>query len=223
MLMEKMIAEPQLNTGAAVFKGATDTDIMTYFKQLAELENMPSFKVIPGKGTVHPVKFTGECSAGSTLTLRCFSTSAQQNGVKSTIDLIILSKKGGRRVERKTIKDINSISSCVIETSYGLSIGAIWQHISVECAGLPDNYLLRKEVFFSLLTQLLNENKIKLATNGIFLSGTIAQQTKALQAAWPPYPCEDENNDLDEYGMWFLVKAPAGVVWLTPDGKELWT
>lgn len=121
------------------------------------------------------------------------------------------------------MEKINNICSRVIKTSYGLSMGTIWQHINVECAELPDNYFLRKETFFALLTKLLNENKIKLASKGIFLSGSIKQQIQALRAAWPPYPCEDENDDLDEYGMWFLVKAPAGIVWLTPDGKELWT
>jgi hypothetical protein len=121
------------------------------------------------------------------------------------------------------INDINKICSLVIESSYGLSIGAIWQHISIECADLTDNYLFRKEVFFAILTRLLNEEKIKLAKNGVFLSGTVEQQIKTLKAAWPPYPYEDENDDLDEYGMWFLVKTPAGVVWLAPDGRELWT
>lgn len=119
------------------------------------------------------------------------------------------------------MKNISDICSSVIKSSYGLSMGAIWQHISVECTELPDNYLFRKEIFFVLLTRLLNEKKIKLAENGIFLSGTVEQQIQVLQAAWPPYPYEDD--DLDEYGMWFLVKAPAGVVWLTPDGGELWT
>ena len=121
------------------------------------------------------------------------------------------------------MKNINNICLSVAKSSYGLSMGAIWQHISVECAELPDNYLFRKEVFFVLLTRLLNEGKIKLATNGIFLSDTVEQQIQTLKTAWPAYPFEDESDDLDEYGMWFLVKAPAGVVWLTPDGKELWT
>lgn len=121
------------------------------------------------------------------------------------------------------MKNINEIYSLVINSSYGLSMGAIWQHISVECAELPDNYSFRKETFFAILTRLLNEKKIKLAANGLFLSGTIEQQVHILESAWPPYPNDDEDDDLDEYGMWFLVKAPAGVVWLAPDGKELWT
>lgn len=121
------------------------------------------------------------------------------------------------------MKNISEICSSVAKSSYGLSMGSIWQHISVECAELPDNYLLRKEVFFVLLTSLINEVKIKFAANGLFLSGSAEQQIQILQEAWPPYPSEDEDDDLDDYGMWFLVKAPAGVVWLTPDGRELWT
>nr|WP_230474243.1 DUF596 domain-containing protein [Dickeya zeae] len=49
------------------------------------------------------------------------------------------------------------------------------------------------------------------------------EQLGMLQTAWPQYPSDDEDDDLDDYGMWFLVKAPAGVVWLTSDGRELWT
>lgn len=121
------------------------------------------------------------------------------------------------------MKDINEICSLVIKSSYGLSMGTIWQHISVECNESPDNYPFRKEVFFSILIRLLNNKKIKLAKDGVFLPGTIEQQIQLIQAAWPPYPCKDEDDDLDEFGMWFLVKAPAGVVWISPDGKELWT
>ncbi|PVZ84723.1 hypothetical protein C9426_22340 [Serratia sp. S1B] len=121
------------------------------------------------------------------------------------------------------IKNTNEICSSVIKSSYGLSMGAIWQHISIECADLFNNYPFRKEVFFAILNQLLSDKVIKLATNGVFLSGTVEQQIQILQSAWPPYPSKDEDDDLDEYGMWFLVKAPAGIVWLTPDGKELWT
>ncbi|WP_431888095.1 DUF596 domain-containing protein [Pectobacterium colocasium] len=27
----------------------------------------------------------------------------------------------------------------------------------------------------------------------------------------------------DEFGLWFLVKTPAGVVWITPEGQDIWT
>ncbi|MGO4797048.1 VENN motif pre-toxin domain-containing protein, partial [Serratia quinivorans] len=96
-----MVADPQLSLGAPVFKGANDADVMTYFKQLSGSENMPSAKVVPGKGTVYSIKVTEGPSAGSTLTLRDFSTSAQQTGAKWTIDLMTPSINGGRRVEIK--------------------------------------------------------------------------------------------------------------------------
>ncbi|NMP26600.1 hypothetical protein GW590_06950 [Rahnella sp. SAP-1] len=74
---------------------------MTYFKQLTGSENMPSAKVIAGKGTVYSVKITEGSSSGSTLTLRDFSTSVQQTGAKWTIDLMTPSINGGKRVEVK--------------------------------------------------------------------------------------------------------------------------
>lgn len=51
-----MVAAPPLSLGAPVFKGATDADVMTYFKQLSRSENMQSAKVVPGKGTVYSLK-----------------------------------------------------------------------------------------------------------------------------------------------------------------------
>ncbi|AIR62543.1 hypothetical protein LH23_18345 [Cedecea neteri] len=96
-----MVTDPELSLGAPVFKGATDADVMTYFKQLTGSENMPSVKVVPGKGNLYSVKITEGPSAGSTVTLRDFSTSAQQTGAKWTIDLMTPSINGGRRVEVK--------------------------------------------------------------------------------------------------------------------------
>jgi hypothetical protein len=96
-----MATEPDISIGAPEFKGATDADVMTYFKQLAGSEKMPEAKVIQGKGEVYSVKVTEGPNAGSTLTLRNFSTSAQQTGAKWTIDLMTPSINNGRRVEVK--------------------------------------------------------------------------------------------------------------------------
>ena len=121
------------------------------------------------------------------------------------------------------MKNVNEICESVSKSAYGLSMGAIWQHISVECGNYPGNYSYRKDVFFYLIKTLLVSKNIKLAANGCYLSGSIEQQIEGLQAAWPAYPSHEEDDDLDEYGMWFLVKAPSGVVWSTPEGKEVWT
>jgi len=78
-------------------------------------------------------------------------------------------------------------------------------------------------MFFDFLARALAEKRIKLASKGVFLSGTITEQLDLFRTAWPQCPSDDKDDDLDEFGMWFLVKAPAGLVWLTPDGKEIWT
>lgn len=96
-----MVTEPETSIGAPVFKGATDADVMTYFKQLAGSEKMPEAKIVSGKGEVYSVKVTEGPNAGSTITLRNFSTSAQQTGAKWTIDLMTPSINNGRRVEVK--------------------------------------------------------------------------------------------------------------------------
>ncbi|WP_369878871.1 DUF596 domain-containing protein [Erwinia sp. B116] len=124
------------------------------------------------------------------------------------------------------MKNITELCASVTESAYGLSMGTIWQHICVECVEcveLPDNYLFRKHAFFVLLTALLSTGKIKLAAEGVFLPGSVEQQITLIQQAWPPYPSVDEDDELDHVGMWFLAKSPAGVVWLTPDGTEIWT
>jgi hypothetical protein len=121
------------------------------------------------------------------------------------------------------MKNIDEICESVNKSAYGLSMGAIWQHISVECGNHPDDYLYRKDVFFYFIRSLMVSENIKLAANGRYLSGSIEEQIDELQAAWPPYPSHKEDDDLDGNGMWFLVKAPSGVVWLTPEGKEIWT
>ncbi|MTD27494.1 DUF596 domain-containing protein [Erwinia sorbitola] len=116
-----------------------------------------------------------------------------------------------------------SIYNSVLASARGLSLGAVWQHIEVECRSIPDNSALRKELFFGLLQQLLTTGAARLACDGVYLSGTVEQQLEQLAAAWPQPGSDDELDDLDETGFWFLAKAPAGLVWITPEGQEIWT
>ncbi|MFK8260350.1 DUF596 domain-containing protein [Erwinia sp. AnSW2-5] len=116
-----------------------------------------------------------------------------------------------------------SLYQSVIASARGLSLGALWQHLEVECRTIPDNSALRKELFFGLLQQLLNAGQVRLASDGVFLSGTLQEQLQQLENAWPQPDSDDELDDLDETGFWFLVNAPAGLVWITPEGQEVWT
>lgn len=108
----------------------------------------------------------------------------------------------------------------ILQSAFGFSLGAVWQHMTVELMEMSCDNPDRVSIFFSLLERFMLEGDIKLAYNGVFLSGSVSDQLNALKAAWPEEPGED---DLDGFGFWFLAEAPAGIVWIDSDGKEFWT
>lgn len=108
----------------------------------------------------------------------------------------------------------------VLRSAFGLSMGAIWQHMTVGLLGSSVDYARRVDLFFSLVARLILEGNVRLAYDGLFLAGTIQDQLNLLKDAWPEEPGED---DLDGFGLWFITEAPAGVVWIDSDGKEFWT
>nr|WP_240346476.1 DUF596 domain-containing protein [Pectobacterium polaris] len=128
-----------------------------------------------------------------------------------------------RMLKREASMDDNDIYDAVATSAYGLSMGAIWQHIAVACRGNPRTYAQRQALFFTLLELLITEGRIRLASQGDYLQGDPKHQVDRLRNAFPPEMSDDEFDDVDEYGLWFLAKAPAGVVWITPEGQESWT
>ncbi|MCA6952816.1 DUF596 domain-containing protein [Pectobacterium polaris] len=127
-----------------------------------------------------------------------------------------------RILKREASMDDNDIYDTIATSAYGLSMGAIWQHIAVECRGTR-TYAQRQALFFTLLEQLIAEDRIRLASQGDYLQGDTKHQVDRLRHAFPPEMSDDEFDDVDECGLWFLAKAPAGVVWITPEGQESWT
>lgn len=111
----------------------------------------------------------------------------------------------------------------ILESAFGLSMGTMWQHLSNYMKNMNEPYEVRKETFFKVLEELMREGHVKLASNDIFFEGTISEQIQRFKDSWPPYPSDDEMDDLDEPGMWFLAKAPGGIVWITSEGQEIWT
>lgn len=113
----------------------------------------------------------------------------------------------------------DKVTESVRQSAFGLSMGAVWQHMTVELekSGVSND---RVTVFFSILKCLMSEGVVKLASNGVFLTGDIDEQLNRLKESWPENPSED---DLDGFGMWFLAEAPAGIVWINVDGSEVWT
>ena len=96
-----LVTDKSVSAGAPVFKGASEADVMAYFKQLSGVDAMPTAKIIPGKGTVYSVKVTEGPNAGSNITLRSFSDSATQTKAKWTIDIKNPGINKGNRVEMK--------------------------------------------------------------------------------------------------------------------------
>ena len=97
--------DKSVSAGAPVFKSSSETDIMTYFKFLSGVDTMPTAKIISGKGTVYSVKVNEGPNAGSSVTLRDFSTSAShsasQNKARWIIDIQRPDINKGRSVEMK--------------------------------------------------------------------------------------------------------------------------
>lgn len=115
--------------------------------------------------------------------------------------------------------NIDSLYDAVFKSSFGLSMGSIWQHLSIELSSLELSNEEKPEIFFKILKRLITEGHIKLAAKGNFLMGDIEEQIDLIKLAWPVDPEED---DLDGFGFWFLTTPPAGIVWLTSDGQEVW-
>lgn len=116
--------------------------------------------------------------------------------------------------------NIDFLYSAILSSSFGLSMGSIWQHLSVEVSNLEISNEEKAKIFFELLRRLILEGNLKLASDGKYLSGSVDEQITIIALAWPVHPEEDE---LDGFGFWFLTAAPVGVVWFTSAGQEIWT
>ncbi|HHQ4307748.1 DUF596 domain-containing protein [Serratia fonticola] len=105
----------------------------------------------------------------------------------------------------------------------GSSIGTVWSAMS------PDNfgrevlsYEEKKAYFLELLQRLIQEGRIKLASRGNFLKGTVEEQIALYRDAFPKNQEEMEDGAFD--GFWFLTeKCPAGIVWVHENGYLDWT
>ena len=96
-----LVTDQSISVGAPVFKGASEVDVMAYFKQLSGVDVLPTAKMIPEKGTIYSIKVTGGPNAGSNITLRNFSDSVEQTNAKWTIDIKNPNINKGNRVEMK--------------------------------------------------------------------------------------------------------------------------
>lgn len=87
---------------------------------------------------------------------------------------------------------------------------------------LSQNFLLKKEIFFFIVQTLLHDGRLRLAKNGIFLTGSIEEQLALFEKNFPT------SEEAIDSGIWFFDdECPAGAVWVyqLKDGSEYleWT
>ena len=58
----------------------------------------------------------------------------------------------------------------LLESSFGLSMAALWQHMRVQLSSSGYGFYEQSDMFFRLLAWLIEQGKIKLACDGEFLS-----------------------------------------------------
>ncbi|MGQ5798765.1 DUF596 domain-containing protein [Serratia sp. IR-2025] len=111
-----------------------------------------------------------------------------------------------------------------VYTLEGMAIDALW---GVSC---PDEDIWndafpfeeKKEYFFAFLQRLLQDRRIKLASRGKFLEGSVDEQIALYREKFPK---NQEEMDADAFdGFWFLTEeCPGGIVWIHDSGYEDWT
>lgn len=76
--------------------------------------------------------------------------------------------------------------------------------------------------FLEFIAELIKDGELKLASNGYFLEGEPSEQIKIFKDSFPKNP--NPNKESEDIGyFWWLISAPAGAVWIYPDGYEEWT
>ncbi|ALQ96665.1 DUF596 domain-containing protein [Xylella fastidiosa] len=102
----------------------------------------------------------------------------------------------------------------IAESLEGLALDSLWSHVG-RAHGIiasqvdPDSFEERKKDFLFLIGKLLDEERLKLAKKGKFMTGTTEEQVEMFRKS---FPASDEEMEL---GCWFFFdECPAGAVWI---------
>lgn len=68
----------------------------------------------------------------------------------------------------------------------------------------PSSFVSRRKDFLDLLRRLLQEGKLRLAKDGVFLTGSVDEQAAKFEAS---FPTSDADVDLGGAGTWFLLMS----------------
>lgn len=107
----------------------------------------------------------------------------------------------------------------VVEHSFGYSMVSMWQALNGALAGSSVDFSAQRDIFLEIMLDILESGKAKLASDGRLLYGSNLEQVELLRRAWPSTR-EELESDLC---LWFLIAAPAGIVWVLDNGELCWT
>ena len=115
----------------------------------------------------------------------------------------------------------------IVEAVAGMGADALWGYLCRRLLGNSVPYEERKHYFLSVMYRLMKEGRVKLASYGKFLEGTIEEQVQRYSDLWP----KDESM-LDKVDFQFIEDPVDGgiyywvegcFVWIYEDGFMEWT
>jgi hypothetical protein len=110
------------------------------------------------------------------------------------------------------------------ETLEGASMVTIWENIHPNSISgeITLSFNEEKELFLWFIERLMHDGKVKLGSDGLFLTGSIKEQIDRFRVNFPNTPEDMEHGAFN--GYWFLSDAcPAGIVWIHENGYQDWT
>jgi hypothetical protein len=106
----------------------------------------------------------------------------------------------------------------LLESVEGSGANAMWSYV---CEDIPEissaSYEERKHYFLSVMYRLMKEGRMKLASDGKFLEGTIEEQVQRYSDLWPK-----EESLLDKVDFQFTADADGNLIDLWPEGGFVW-
>lgn len=118
----------------------------------------------------------------------------------------------------KYIEISNDVLARLLVAVEGSGADAMWAYIRENLPGVSSkSYEERKHYFLSVMYRLMKEGRVKLASDGKFLDGTIEEQVQRYSDLWP----KDESL-LDRVDFQFTADADGNLIDLWPEGGFVW-
>lgn len=116
---------------------------------------------------------------------------------------------------------MNDIEKDILNRAKGVPLNELFRQFQIKYGDIYEKPEI-KEMFLEFMTKIVESGELRLALKGKYLEGTPQEQIDKFRQAWPEsYDKNDPDKDIDL--LWWFCQAPAGAVWIYPDGYEEWT